>query len=207
MNFLRKLLPKRKLKRDEAITEMRAAINQFTLRSRYFYNKSLESKKAAKELLKQGNVEAAKLQLKRWNRYRLWYNRYQKQIGSLEDTIDMIQAAEDVVTMGKALELGSSQLEEARKIMSSEKALETMEKTRSLMDEIEITSDMLSEQIDLDETDDSIIEKEFEKLQNEIALEESVTLPKTPTSTEIEEFSKKEKLKKEVEELKKEVTE
>jgi len=203
VGVLDRLFPKKKNTRDQTITELRATINKFTLRSRHYNNKSIESKELAKQFLRQGNKEAAKIQLRRWQRYKLWFNRYQKQIGSLEDAIEMIQAAEDTVAMGKALELGLGELQEASKIMSQEKAMETMMKTEQLMEEVDRTSEVLSEQFDVGDMDDIDIDKEFQKIQNEIAIEEAGVLPTTPTTHEIVETTKREQVKKEVEELKK----
>jgi hypothetical protein len=207
LGIFRKLFPKKKNKRDETITEIRASINHFTLRSRHFNNKSIESKELAKKFLRQGNGEAAKMSLKRWNRYRIWFNRYQRQITSLEDSIEMIQAAEDTVQMCKAMELGVGELETASKMMSQEKAMETMMKTEALMEDIDRTSEMLSEQMGMEEWDDQVVEREFEKLQSEIAIEEAGELPTIPEREEIVETSKRQKVKKEVEELRKALSE
>ena len=191
MGILRKLFPKKKDSKDEAITEIRAAINQFTLRSRNYYNKSIDSREAAKRYLRQGNPEASKLQLKRWSKYNTQFNRYQKQVGSLEDAIEMIQSAEDAVTMNRALTIANSLLDQSNKILMSEKAMETMMKTQQLTEEIEMKSDLLSQQLDMDQYDEGLVDREFEKLQSEVAIEEAGILPEAPTAEGVAEELKK----------------
>lgn len=201
MGFLRKLFPKKKESRDEAVTEMRATINKMTLRVRGFERKAGESKQTARELVRQGNTEGARTHLRKWKRYTTWMNRYHRQVGSLEDVIDMIETARDTAEMGRALELGLEQLEEARRLMSSEKATEVMLKTEQLVDEIEKTSEMLSATA-LDEGEDIDVERELAKLQEEVAIEEE--LPEVPSEKEIVAAeTKKDKIRKELEDIKK----
>ena len=171
MSFFRKLFPKKKESRDEAVTEMRATINKMTLRVRGFERKAGDSKQRAKEFVRQGNATGARTHLRKWKRYTTWMNRYHRQVGSLEDVIDMIETARDTAEMGRAMELGLEQLEQARQLMSSEKATEVMLKTEQLVDEIERTSEMLSAQA-LDEGEDIDVERELTKLQEEVAIEE-----------------------------------
>ncbi|MEM2907275.1 MAG: hypothetical protein QW739_04290, partial [Candidatus Odinarchaeota archaeon] len=97
MGIWRKLFPKRKESKDETIASLRSTINQFTLRTRNYYNKALSSRETAKKYLKQGNNDASRSQLKRWIKYNTLSNTYQKQIDLLEDTIESIQSAEDTV--------------------------------------------------------------------------------------------------------------
>ncbi|MFX0097609.1 MAG: Snf7 family protein [Candidatus Hodarchaeota archaeon] len=201
MGFLRKLFPKKKESKDEAVTEMRATINKMTLRVRGFERKSGESKQKAREFVRQGNLQGARTHLRKWKRYTTWMNRYHRQVGSLEDVIDMIETARDTADMGRALELGLEQLEEARRLMSSEKATEVMLKTEQLVDEIERTSEMLSAAA-LDEGEDIDVERELAKLQEEVAIEEE--LPEVPTEKEaIVSEKKKDKIRKELEDIKK----
>jgi len=201
LGFLRKLFPKKKESRDEAVTEMRATINKMTLRVRGFERKAGESKQRAKEFVRQGNADGARTHLRKWKRYTTWMNRYHRQVGSLEDVIDMVETARDTAEMGRALELGLEQLEEARKLMSSEKATEVMLKTEQLVDEIERTSEMLSATA-LDEGEDIEVERELAKLQEEVAVEEE--LPEVPTEKEVAVAEKKkDKIRKELEDIKK----
>ena len=201
MSFFRKLFPKKKESRDEAVTEMRATINKMTLRVRGFERKAGDSKQRAKEFVRQGNATGARTHLRKWKRYTTWMNRYHRQVGSLEDVIDMIETARDTAEMGRAMELGLEQLEQARQLMSSEKATEVMLKTEQLVDEIERTSEMLSAQA-LDEGEDIDVERELTKLQEEVAIEEE--LPEVPTEKEVTVAEKKkDKIRKELEDIKK----
>ena len=201
MSFFRKLFPKKKESRDEAVTEMRATINKMTLRVRGFERKAGDSKQRAKEFVRQGNATGARTHLRKWKRYTTWMNRYHRQVGSLEDVIDMIETARDTAEMGRAMELGLEQLEQARQLMSSEKATEVMVKTEQLVDEIERTSEMLSAQA-LDEGEDIDVERELTKLQEEVAIEEE--LPEVPTEKEVTVAEKKkDKIRKELEDIKK----
>lgn len=206
MGILRKLFPKRKESKDETITSLRSTINQFTLRTRNYYNKAISSRESAKKYLKQGNNEASRSQLKRWIKYNALSNRYQQQIDLLEDTIESIQSAEDTVAMNRALKSANKLLSNATKILTIEDAINTRVETQELVNEIEAKQSELSQALELGEADESIIDREFEKLQNEVAIEETAILPEAPREAP-EELSKRERVKREVEELKKALSE
>lgn len=206
MGVLRKLFPSRKKSKDEIIAELRATINKFTLISRRYYNRAVDSRDNAKKYLKQGDVGTARDQLKRWSKYLTHFKRYQRQVDVLEDTIESIHSAEDAVEMQKALESANMLLSKSVNILTLDKAIETRLETQDLINEIESKQEELSRVLELGVEDESSIDRELEKLQSEVAVEAAVSLPETPTETPLE-LSERERIKKEVEELKKKLSE
>jgi len=101
--FLDKLFGKKTKSEDETIAELRATINRLQLRAKELDKRAKVSREQAKELIRMGNKEGAKFQLKRWYRYVQLFNRYSRQIASLEDAIATIETARDSVEMSRAL--------------------------------------------------------------------------------------------------------
>ncbi len=206
MGFLRKLFPSRKKSKDEILAELRATINRFTLISRQYYNRAVDSRDNAKKCLRQGDVETARSQLKRWSKYIARFKRYQQQVDILEDTIESIHSAEDAATMHKALESANILLSKSVEFLTMDKAIETRMETQDLINEIEAKQEELSRALEIGVEDESFIDRELEKLQNEVAVEAAASLPETPSETPLE-LSERDRIKKEVEELKKALSE
>ncbi|WEU39999.1 MAG: SNF7 family protein [Candidatus Odinarchaeum yellowstonii] len=206
MSFIRKLFPSRKKSSDETIAKLRANINKFTLISRQYYNRAAECRAEAKEFLKHGDVEAARSQIKRLGKYYNYYKRYQGQVDILEATIESINTAKDTVEMSKALEEANRLLAESVKTLTIDKAIETRMETEELINEIEAKQEELSRGFESTDSEESFVDKELEKLQNEIAVETLVSLPEAPSETP-EELSERDRLREEVKKLKKKLSE
>jgi len=200
--FLEKLFGKKTKSEDETIAELRATINRLQLRSKELDKRAKMSREQAKKLLRMGNKEGAKFQLKRWFRYVQLFNRYSRQIASLEDAIATIETARDSVEMSKALSTALNALRQAREIASPEKAMELMVRMDQTMQEIESTSQIFSEGFEAAGEEDKSIERELEKLEAEVMLEAAGELPKIPAKTE-----KVEEIEEEVKKLREETSE
>jgi hypothetical protein len=120
---------------------------------------------------------------------------------SLEDSIQAIESASDDVEMYKALNLAAGELSQAQKLVDVEKSVEQIAKTESMMREVEQTSEILSSGLGVEE-DQPNVDGELEKLEAEVALEESGQLPKVPAT---DRSSERREVEKELEQLKSEL--
>jgi hypothetical protein len=171
----------KKKSKDESVAQIRSTVNRLTFRSRSFERQAMEYYDKAKESVRHRNNMAGKFYLGRWQRCQILMNRYDRMRASLEDSIAAIESASDDVEMNQALSLAAGELSRAQKVVDVEKSVEQMAKTESLMREVEQTSEILSSGLGVDE-DQPSIDGEFEKLQAEVALEESGQLPRVPST-------------------------
>jgi hypothetical protein len=191
----------KKRSKDESVAQIRSSVNKLTFRSRSFERQATEYYEKAKDSVKHRNKMAAKFYLGRWQRYQTLMNRYDRMRGSLEDSIQAIESASDDVEMYKALDLAARELSQAQKLVDVEKSVEQIAKTESLMREVEQTSEILSAGLG-EREEESGVDGELEKLEAEVALEESGQLPKVPSTTKTTE---REEVEKDLERLKKEL--
>lgn len=204
MRFLSDLIARifgKKRSKDESVAQIRSSVNKLTFRSRSFERQAMEYYEKAKEGVKHRNKMAAKFYLGRWQRYQTLMNRYDRMRASLEDSIQAIESASDDVEMYKALDLAARELSQAQKLVDVEKSVEQIAKTESLMREVEQTSEILSSGLG-ERDEDSRVNGELEKLEAEVALEESGQLPKVPSGSR---SAEREEVEKELEQLKKEL--
>jgi hypothetical protein len=103
--------------------------------------------------------------------------------------------------MHKALNLAAGELSQAQKLVDVEKSVEQIARTESLMREVEQTSEILSSGLGVDE-DQPSVDGELEKLEAEVALEESGQLPKVPST---DRSTERREVEKELEQLKSEL--
>jgi hypothetical protein len=170
----------KKKSKDESVAQIRSAVNKLTFRSRGFERQALEYYEKAKDSVRHRNKMAGKFYLSRWQRCQTLMNRYDRMRASLEDSIQAIESASDDVEMYQALDLAAGELSRAQKLVDVEKSVEQIAKTESLMREVEQTSEILSSGLGVEE-DQPNVDGELEKLEAEVAVEESGQLPKIPS--------------------------
>jgi hypothetical protein len=178
----------KKKSKDESVGQIRSTINKVTFRSRSFERQAMEYYEKAKESVKHRNKVAGKFYLGRWQRCQILMNRYDRMRASLEDSIQAIESASDDVEMHKALNLAAGELSQAQKLVDVEKSVEQ-------------TSEILSSGLGVGE-DQPSVDGELEKLEAEVALEESGQLPKVPST---DRSTERREVEKELEQLKSEL--
>jgi hypothetical protein len=199
-DIIARIFGKRKSK-DESVGQIRSSINKLTFRSRSFERQAMEYYEKAKDSVRHRNKTASKFYLGRWQRCQILMNRYDRMRASLEDSIQAIESASDDVEMYKALNLAAGELSQAQKLVDVEKSVEQIARTESIMREVEQTSEILSSGLGVDE-DQPNVDGELEKLEAEVALEESGQLPKVPAT---DRSSERREVEKELEQLKSEL--
>jgi hypothetical protein len=199
-DIIARIFGKRKSK-DESVGQIRSTINKLTFRSRSFERQSTEYYEKAKDSVRHRNKAAGKFYLSRWQRCQILMNRYDRMRASLEDSIQAIESASDDVEMYGALNLAAGELSQAQKLVDVEKSVEQIAKTESMMRDVEQTSEILSSGLGVDE-DQPNVDGELEKLEAEVALEESGQLPKVPVT---DRSSERREVEKELEQLKSEL--
>jgi len=191
----------KKRSKDESIAQIRSTINKLTFRSRSFERQAVEYYEKAKDSVKHRNKMAAKFYLGRWQRYQILMNRYDRMRASLEDSIQVIESASDDVDVYKGLESAAREISQVQKQVDVEKSIEQMAKTEELMREVDQTQEILSAGFG-ERVEESSVNGELEKLEAEVALEESGQLPRVPSTSKITE---REEVIKDLEQLKKEL--
>ncbi|MHA1231312.1 MAG: Snf7 family protein [Candidatus Helarchaeota archaeon] len=205
MSVFKKLFPGKKPKKEDAIAELRASINKLELRQKVFAKRAADSHKRARQYLRAGNKKAAKQYLARWSKFQKMANRYTAFTNRLEDRIIALEEAADIKTLTAAMELASKELQAARKIVSSERALEISLETEESIAEIERVGDIFETAIGGDELEDLDVERELNRLEMEDQLEAAGMIPEVPDTEPV--ATKKKQLKDQIEELKRSLEE
>ncbi len=195
------LFGKRPKNKDEIIAQLRTSINRLTLRSRNYERKAIEERNKAKQYLKMGNKGMATFALRKFRRYQNFLGKYTAFIENLETRIIAIEEAYDVLELKEAFELAGAELENARKLVNSEKILEMIIEQEEAMRDISRSSDILATPSEMGVEEAGDIESELNRLEAEIALE-GIEEPKVPQGDIITEKSS---LASELEDLKREL--
>ena len=205
MSFFKKLFPGKKIQKEDAIAELRASINKLELRQKVFTKRASDSHRRARQYLKSGNKRSATQYLARWSKFQKMSNRYTTFTNRLEDRIIALEEAADIQTLTSAMELASHELQAARKVVSSERALEISLETEESIAEIERVGDIFETAIGGDELEDLDVERELNRLEMEDQLESTGIIPEIPASEPV--TTKKKQLKDQIDDLKKSLEE
>ncbi|TFF89565.1 MAG: hypothetical protein EU549_00200 [Promethearchaeota archaeon] len=205
MGFFKKLFPGKKVKKEDAIAELRASINKLELRQKVFTKRASDSHRRARQYLRSGNKKSAKQYLKRWSKFQKMSNRYTAFTNRLEDRIIALEEASDIQTLTSAMELASKELTAARNVVSSEKALEISLETEESIAEIERVGDIFETAIGGDELEDLDVDRELNRLEMEDQLESTGVIPEVPAGEPV--ATKKKQLKDQIDDLKKSLEE
>ena len=205
MSVFKKLFPGKKVNKEDAIAELRASINKLELRQKVFTKKATDTHKRARQYLKSGNKQLAKQYLSRWAKFQKMSNRYTAFCNRLEDRIMALEEAADIQTLTSAMDLASKELQSARKIVSSEKALEISLETEESIAEIERVGDIFESAIGGDELEDLDVERELNRLEMEDQLESTGVIPEVPEKEPV--GTKKKQLQSQIDDLKRSLEE
>ncbi len=207
--FWEKLFPKKPEPKEDTIARIHRVTDKLEVRGRQYETKANDSKIKAVRSVRKGDRKAAKLQLRRRQRYLRKARLIEQEIDLMERGVEAIDQARGEPEVIGALKGIGAELENLRETASPEVAREVILETQALIEEAEATEEILGLGLD-DEEMDADVEAELEDIETMIALEEAGQLPSVPEGEEeVLETSeeRRERTKRELERLKKEVKE
>jgi hypothetical protein len=207
--FWEKLFPKKPEPKEDTIARIHRVTDKLEVRGRQYETKAKDSRIKAVRYVRRGDRKAAKLQLRRRQRYLRKARLIEQEIDLMERGVEAIDQARGETEVIGALKGIGSELENLRQTASPEVAREVILETQALIEEAEATEEILGLGLE-DEEMDAEVDAELEDIETMIALEEAGQLPSVPEGEEeLLETSeeRRERTKRELERLKKEVKE
>lgn len=207
--FWEKLFPKKPEPKEDTIARIHRVTDKLEVRGRQYETKAKDSKIKAVRYVRRGDRKAAKLQLRRRQRYLRKARLIEQEIDLMERGVEAIDQARGETEVIGALRGIGAELENLRQTASPEVAREVILETQALIEEAEATEEILGLGLD-DEEMDAEVDAELEDIETMIALEEAGQLPSVPEGEEeLLETSeeRRERTKRELERMKKEVKE
>ncbi|MHA2315353.1 MAG: Snf7 family protein [Candidatus Hermodarchaeia archaeon] len=206
--FWEKLFPKKPEPKEDTIARIHRVVDKLEVRSRQYETKANDSKIKATRYVRRGDRKAAKMQLRRRQRYLRKARLIEQEIDLMERGVEAINQARGETEVIGALQGIGAELQNLRETASPEIAREVILETQALIEEAEATEEILGLGLD-DEEMDADVEAELEDIETMIALEEAGQLPSVPEGEEVLETSeeRRERTRKELERMKKEVQE
>jgi len=206
--FWEKLFPKKPEPKEDTIARIHRVVDKLEVRSRQYETKANDSKIKATRYVRRGDRKAAKMQLRRRQRYLRKARLIEQEIDLMERGVEAINQARGETEVIGALQGIGTELQNLRETASPEIAREVILETQALIEEAESTEEILGLGLD-DEEMDTDVEAELEDIETMIALEEAGQLPSVPEGEEVLETSeeRRERTRKELERMKKEVQE
>lgn len=208
VKFWEKLFPKKPEPKEDTIARIHRVVDKLEVRSRQYETKANDSKIKATRYVRRGDRKAAKMQLRRRQRYLRKARLIEQEIDLMERGVEAINQARGETEVIGALQGIGAELQNLRETASPEIAREVILETQALIEEAEATEEILGLGLD-DEEMDADVEAELEDIETMIALEEAGQLPSVPEGEEVLETSeeRRERTRKELERMKKEVQE
>ncbi|MFW9830885.1 MAG: Snf7 family protein [Candidatus Thorarchaeota archaeon] len=209
VKFWEKLFPKKPEPKEETIARIHRVTDKLEVRGRQYETKANDSRIKAIRYVRRGDRKAAKLQLRRRQRYLRKARLIEQEIDLMERGVEAINQARGETEVIGALKGIGAELQNLRETASPEVAREVILETQALIEEAEATEEILGLGLE-DEELDADVEAELEDIETMIALEEAGQLPSVPEGEEeILETSeeRRERTKRELERMKKEVQE
>jgi len=208
-SFWMKLFPKKPEPKEDTVGRIHRVMDQLEVRGRLYETKAQDSRIKAVRYVRRGDRQAARLQLRRRARYLQKSRLVEQEIDLMDRGIEAIEQARGEKEVIGALKGIGTSLQELRETVSPESARETILETQALIEEAEATEEILGLGLE-DEDLNADVESELEDIETQIALEEAGQLPAAPSGEEetLETSEeRRERTRRELERLKKEVKE
>ncbi|MBD3350698.1 MAG: hypothetical protein GF364_04340 [Candidatus Lokiarchaeota archaeon] len=209
----RKLFPKKKKKKVETVAKLKTTIHQLNLKTKEFNRKSNEARLKAAKALKVGNKQIARQMLIRWKTYKGKSHRYYNMIGKIERHLDALEEAQVIENVTGAFEASSDELGKIAENVNPEKAMELSDGAEEYISQIDEAGDLLAGDLEIDLGMD--VEDEMQKLEAELLMGDAAGMPEIPLEgddlelglegEEGTEIRSKDKIKEEIDKLKKEL--
>jgi len=204
-----RLFPKKPEPKEDSIARIHRVVDQLEVRGRLYETKAQDSRIKAVRYVRRGDRQAARLQLRRRARYLQKARLVEQEIDLMDRGVEAIEQARGEKEVIGALKGIGTSLQELRETVSPESARETILETQALIEEAEATEEILGLGLE-DEDLNADVESELEDIETQIALEEAGQLPAAPSGEEetLETSDeRRERTRRELERLKKEVKE
>ncbi|NMC04971.1 MAG: SNF7 family protein [Candidatus Lokiarchaeota archaeon] len=192
--------------------DLKQSINQIRLGIKKYEKDAQDFQLKARQAVVSGNMNLAKNYLLRRKRALDNLERFQGFIIKLERQSDAIDSAETIKTMGQTMKSTTAVLKKHVDELNPEAIMEMNEESEEAIAALNESAEVMSENPEADAENDAI-DEELEELKAAVMLD-GQTLPETPTSNLSvpmddepveDEATRSEKVKKELEKLKKEL--
>ncbi|MHA1793549.1 MAG: Snf7 family protein [Promethearchaeota archaeon] len=209
---MKKLFPKKKSRvKDSISADLKVAVNKIRMSIKKYERTAKEFQIKAKQAVMDGNIKLAKNYLLRRKRALNNLEKFQGFIIKLERQQDAIESAETIKLMGQKMRETTQELRKQVEELKPEEIMELNEESEEAIANIEESAEIMSES--LETYDDMDIENDLEALKTEIMLDQEAGLPSVSISEqlqdnfeeEIDDSSKADAIKKELEKLQKEL--
>ncbi|MFX0079371.1 MAG: Snf7 family protein, partial [Candidatus Hermodarchaeota archaeon] len=184
VKFWEKLFPKKPEPKEDTIARIHRVVDKLEVRSRQYETKANDSKIKATRYVRRGDRKAAKMQLRRRQRFLRKARLIEQEIDLMERGVEAINQARGETEVIGALQGIGTELQNLRETASPEIAREVILETQALIEEAEATEEILGLGLD-DEEMDADVEAELEDIETMIALEEAGQLPSVPEGEEV----------------------
>ena len=210
----KKLFPKDKKKKLTAEARLKTITHKLDLQIKDYENKARLCKIKAKKFLKSGNKQASKTMLIRYKQYQKKVLQYNAMIMRSERHLDALEQASVIKDVSTTMESSAAELKNVATTVNAERALEITEEAEDSIEQIDEAAELFAGDPEMDMGID--IDDELSQLETELMLEDAGQLPDTPEA-EMESMSlyddaetsssvrSKDKLKDEIDKLKKEL--
>ncbi len=185
---------KKKTNPDQAIVDIKNAMNRLTLRIRRADTLIAEEKAQAKNAYMNGDKEMAKSYLRMAYDLERRRSRYYQQYINLERTLMTIEEAREQEVLVRAITAANEALEAASRVLSEAEIQKQMVQLSDGIEQVSMTEEILAEELGVTspalETDEKI-DRMFESWDAEMLLEKERVLPplREDTRTSVRETS------------------
>jgi hypothetical protein len=216
--FSKKLFPRKAQEKDKLVTQVKRYTRQLGIRSKNYQKRSEVSRKNAKIALQRGERDRAKNYLVQYKQYQIKVDRTNNIRAKFERQIEALEEGAAIAQSGNFMAKMRDELKEIATKASPEAIAEVAEDSEMYVSEIEEAGDILAGDLEIDLGID--VSEMLNQLETEMLLDASGSMPEVPASGEMPEyisdveledeeaeFKSKEKLKDEIEKLRKELSE
>jgi hypothetical protein len=214
MGLKKKLFPRKGKEKDDLVAKAKGHIHRLNLMNRNYNKRAEISRKNAKIALKRGEKERAKTYLVQYKAYQQKVDRSNNIRLKIERQIQAIEEGMLISQTGDVFGGIRDTLEEIATKASPAKVAEIAEDSEAFVAEIEEAADILAGDPEIDLAID--VTEELNQLETEMLLDQGGEMPEIPSDDlqyipeydELEEeteFKSKEKLKDEIDKLRKEL--
>ena len=198
----------------ETVARLKTTVHHLSLKTKEFTRKSQAARLRSIKALKAGKKEIARQMLIRWKAYRLKTEKYYNMVSRIERVMEALEEAKVVQDVSGALETSAGELEKIAENVNPTKTTELIDEAEEFISQIEEAGDLLAGDMEIDLGID--VEEELAKMETELLLADASDMPSVPEDMEdldLElndeeeepQIRTKEKLKEEINKLKKEL--
>jgi hypothetical protein len=215
--FKSRLFPRKAEEKDKLVTQVKRYTRQLGIHAKNYQKRAEVSRQNAKIALQRGERDRAKNYLVQYKQYQIKVDRTNNIRAKFERQIEAVEEGAAIAQSGSFMAKMRDELKTIAEKASPEAIAEISEDSEMYVSEIEEAGDILAGDPEVDLGLD--VSDMLNQLETEMLLDTSGSMPNVPTGelpeyisdieleSEAEEFKSKEKLKKEIDKLRKELSE